>query len=112
MQRFLLRAVHWYQKAAEGRPSPCRFFPSCSEYSREAIEVHGAGRGTWLTVRRLARCRPFGPSGFDPVPEPRHQGCAGHTRADDHVADDHDAPPSRAPLSPVPTGASAKVKVF
>jgi uncharacterized protein len=57
-----------YQRAFEGRPSPCRFFPTCSEYGREAIEVHGAGRGLWLTVRRLARCRPFGPSGFDPVP--------------------------------------------
>jgi putative membrane protein insertion efficiency factor len=65
----MLRAIAGYQRAFEGRPSPCRFFPTCSEYSREAIEVHGAGRGLWLTVRRLARCRPFGPSGFDPVPD-------------------------------------------
>jgi putative membrane protein insertion efficiency factor len=109
MQRLLLRAVHWYQKAAEGRPSPCRFFPSCSEYSREAIEVHGAGRGTWLTIRRLSRCRPFGPSGFDPVPEPRHHDCSQHTVVDmtvDHVAVGHDSPPSPAPI-----GASANVKV-
>jgi putative membrane protein insertion efficiency factor len=114
MQRLLLRAVHWYQKAAEGRPSPCRFFPSCSEYSREAIEVHGAGRGTWLTVRRLSRCRPFGPSGFDPVPEPRHHDCSQLTVVDvtvvdvtvDHVTVAHDSPPS-----PAPNGASANVKV-
>lgn len=66
----MLRAIATYQRAFEGRPSPCRFFPTCSEYGREAIEVHGAGRGLWLTVRRLARCRPFGPSGFDPVPLP------------------------------------------
>lgn len=68
-QRFLLKGIDFYQTAREGRPSPCRFTPSCSEYSREALEVHGAGRGTWLTIRRLMRCRPFGPSGFDPVPE-------------------------------------------
>lgn len=67
----MLRAIGWYQRAFEGRPSPCRFFPSCSEYGREAITVHGARRGAWLTGRRLLRCRPFGPSGFDPVPDPR-----------------------------------------
>lgn len=69
-QRLLLRGIGTYQRAFEGRPSPCRFFPSCSEYGAEAIHVHGAGRGTWLTVRRLLRCRPLGPSGFDPVPAP------------------------------------------
>jgi putative membrane protein insertion efficiency factor len=68
--RTLLRAIDWYQRAAEGRPSPCRFTPSCSEYAREAVERYGAGRGGWLAVRRLGRCRPFGKSGFDPVPEP------------------------------------------
>ena len=65
----LVRLVDWYQRATEGRPSPCRFTPSCSSYAREALEVHGTRRGLWLTLRRLARCRPFGPSGFDPVPE-------------------------------------------
>ena len=62
--------VEWYQRAAEGRPSPCRFTPSCSAYAVESLEVHGTGRGLWLTVRRLLRCRPFGPSGWDPVPLP------------------------------------------
>jgi hypothetical protein len=65
-----VRAVDWYQRAMEGRPSPCRFTPSCSSYAREALTVHGTRRGLWLTARRLVRCRPFGPSGFDPVPEP------------------------------------------
>jgi putative membrane protein insertion efficiency factor len=64
-----IRVVRWYQRAAEGRLSPCRFYPSCSSYAVEALEVHGTRRGLWLTVRRLVRCRPFGPSGFDPVPE-------------------------------------------
>ena len=72
LQRLMLRGIHGYQRAFSGRPSPCRFFPSCSEYSAEAIHVHGAGRGLWLTIRRLARCRPLGPSGFDPVPASHH----------------------------------------
>jgi putative membrane protein insertion efficiency factor len=69
IRRGILRAIEWYQVAREGRPSPCRFTPSCSEYCREAVEIHGARRGVWLGMRRLLRCRPFGPSGFDPVPE-------------------------------------------
>jgi uncharacterized protein len=77
-QRAMLRAVRWYQRGAEGRPSPCRFFPSCSEYAVESLEVHGAVRGLALTLRRLSRCRPFGPSGFDPVPEPRSTSARGH----------------------------------
>jgi len=65
------RALAWieaYQRAFAGRPSPCRFFPTCSAYAHEAYTVHGTLRGSWLTARRLLRCRPFGPSGFDPVP--------------------------------------------
>jgi putative membrane protein insertion efficiency factor len=67
-QQRALRLIELYQRAFDGRPSPCRFFPTCSCYAHEAFEVHGAVRGFWLTVRRLSRCRPFGPSGFDPVP--------------------------------------------
>ena len=70
-QRVLLAGIRLYQTTREGRPSPCRFWPTCSHYGHEAIEVHGALRGSWLTLRRLSRCRPFGPSGVDPVPDPR-----------------------------------------
>jgi putative membrane protein insertion efficiency factor len=64
----MLRAINLYQRLSAHRPSPCRYTPSCSEYAREAVEMHGAGRGGWLSVRRLARCHPFGGHGFDPVP--------------------------------------------
>jgi len=70
MRGALLAAIRGYQRAVEGRPSPCRFTPSCSSYAVEALEVFGTRRGLWLTLRRLVRCRPFGPSGYDPVPEP------------------------------------------
>ena len=49
-------------------PPACRFHPSCSRYASEALLVHGAVRGSWLTVRRLSRCHPFHPGGLDPVP--------------------------------------------
>jgi putative membrane protein insertion efficiency factor len=54
-------------------PPSCRFAPSCSEYALVALQRHGAARGLWLTVRRLARCHPFNPGGYDPVP-PQPQG--------------------------------------
>jgi putative membrane protein insertion efficiency factor len=68
MSRFLLVTIRAYQALRLGRLSPCRFVPSCSEYAAEAVESHGAARGTWLTVRRLARCHPLGGWGSDPVP--------------------------------------------
>jgi putative membrane protein insertion efficiency factor len=67
--RVLARFVEAYQTAFSWRPSPCRFVPSCSSYALEALEVHGAGRGTWLAMRRICRCHPWGPHGEDPVPE-------------------------------------------
>ena len=66
--RVLHALVRAYQRLMTGRPSPCRFDPSCSSYALEALEGHGAARGSWLTLRRLARCHPWGGHGWDPVP--------------------------------------------
>ena len=55
-------------------PPRCRFAPSCSAYALQAVTEHGAGRGTWLAVRRVARCHPFNPGGYDPVPPRRSKG--------------------------------------
>jgi uncharacterized protein len=69
--RALRSIFRGWQFLRAGRLSPCRFQPTCSDYGIEAVEVHGALRGGWLTTRRLLRCNPFGPSGWDPVPEAR-----------------------------------------
>jgi len=52
----------------------CRFLPSCSDYARDAVVLHGALKGSWLAIRRLSRCHPLGSSGFDPVPRPARRG--------------------------------------
>lgn len=62
----LLRAYQYFLRPLLG--ANCRFYPSCSDYAREAIERHGVVRGSWLAVRRLGRCHPYHPGGFDPVP--------------------------------------------
>jgi uncharacterized protein len=67
--RALLSLVRLYQGVRAGRPSGCRFVPSCSEYAAEALSTHGAWRGSLLVVRRISRCHPLGGHGFDPVPQ-------------------------------------------
>ena len=63
---FMLRAYQYAIRPLMG--ANCRFFPSCSDYAREAVERYGAAKGAWLTTRRLARCHPYHPGGHDPVP--------------------------------------------
>ena len=67
--RVLAAPIRLYQLVRAGRPSPCRYVPSCSAYALEALERHGALRGGLLTARRLGRCHPWGGMGADPVPE-------------------------------------------
>ena len=69
LARGLHLLVRGYRRLTAGRPSPCRFDPSCSTYALEALERHGAARGSWLTLRRLVRCHPWGGMGWDPVPD-------------------------------------------
>lgn len=76
--RALLGLVWIYQHtlspvipAVFGPACACRFHPTCSHYAAEAVRTHGAVRGVWLSARRLLRCTPLHPGGFDPVPTPR-----------------------------------------
>ena len=67
--RPLVAVVRGYQVVRAGKPSPCRYWPSCSAYAVEALEIHGAVKGLGLAAWRIARCNPFGGHGVDPVPE-------------------------------------------
>jgi putative membrane protein insertion efficiency factor len=70
--RTLNRAIGAYQQLISPLLGPrCRFAPSCSHYAQDAITRFGAGYGSWLAVRRIARCHPFNPGGWDPVPDQR-----------------------------------------
>ena len=74
LSTFLIGCVRLYQMTLSPIIGPCcRFEPTCSKYCIEAIRVHGPYYGSWLTVKRLLRCRPFGPSGYDPVPPRRNR---------------------------------------
>jgi putative membrane protein insertion efficiency factor len=68
VQALILTALRAYQAWRSGHPSPCRFYPTCSAYAIEAVSEHGARRGAWLAMRRVARCHPFGRHGIDLVP--------------------------------------------
>jgi putative membrane protein insertion efficiency factor len=69
MRGILILFVRAYQTVLSPLlPSSCRYYPSCSAYAIEALEKHGAMRGSLLAVRRILRCHPFRPGGFDPVP--------------------------------------------
>jgi uncharacterized protein len=69
MRQLLILGVRAYQVGIGPLlPASCRYYPSCSTYAIEAIERYGALRGSWLSVRRILRCHPFRPGGYDPVP--------------------------------------------
>ena len=62
----LIRAYQYLLRPLLG--ANCRFYPSCSDYAQEALVRHGAAKGAWLATRRILRCHPYHPGGFDPVP--------------------------------------------
>jgi hypothetical protein len=69
VRRAVLAVIAFYSRAiSPALPPRCRFYPTCSAYAAEAVELHGAGRGTWLALRRLVKCAPWHPGGVDLVP--------------------------------------------
>ncbi|CBW76408.1 Hypothetical cytosolic protein [Mycetohabitans rhizoxinica HKI 454] len=72
MQTVLIALLRFYKLAVSPYLGDrCRFYPSCSDYAREAVQYHGAAHGTYLAVKRLCRCHPFSAGGVDPVPPVR-----------------------------------------
>ena len=69
MKRIALALISWYQNSvSRSLPPACRFVPSCSDYMYQAIEKYGVLRGGWMGFKRLCRCHPLNPGGYDPVP--------------------------------------------
>jgi len=69
MKAMVLKAIKLYQRTiSRALPPTCRFYPSCSEYAYQAIAKHGLLKGGWMALKRLGRCHPLNPGGYDPVP--------------------------------------------
>ena len=69
MKYLVIFLIKVYQRTlSRVMPPSCRFYPSCSEYGVQALQKYGIFKGGWLTVKRIARCHPFNPGGYDPVP--------------------------------------------
>ena len=68
MKKLLISLINLYQKMPLSSHKACRFTPTCSNYAKEAINTYGAFKGSILSIKRILKCNPFGPFGYDPVP--------------------------------------------
>lgn len=68
IKKILLFIIKIYQKISKLTPPVCRFTPTCSEYMKQAIEKYGVLKGGWLGIKRICRCHPLNPGGYDPLP--------------------------------------------
>lgn len=71
LKKISIKMIEFYQRAISpviGGRCACRFYPTCSEYTKQAIQKYGVFRGVWLGIRRISRCRPGGGFGYDPIP--------------------------------------------
>jgi uncharacterized protein len=74
LQKMMIGLIRFYQIAISPlKPPSCRFYPTCSHYGLEAVKRFGPFKGGWLAVRRITKCHPFHPGGFDPVPEKKEK---------------------------------------
>ena len=68
MKNIILYFINLYQKFSRLTPPRCRFYPTCSEYTKQAIIKHGVLKGGWLGIKRICKCHPLNEGGYDPVP--------------------------------------------
>ena len=68
LKKFLIKLISLYQKISMLKPPVCRFYPTCSEYTKQAIAKYGVVKGLWLGLKRISKCHPLNPGGYDPLP--------------------------------------------
>lgn len=68
IKKFLINLINLYQKFSKLKPPVCRFYPTCSEYAKQALIKYGVIKGCWLAIRRIMKCHPLHPGGYDPLP--------------------------------------------
>lgn len=101
VRRALLAVVGFYSRAiSPALPPRCRFYPTCSAYAAEAIERHGAARGSWLALRRILKCAPWHPGGVDLVPAADRAGTPGEDQSSSREAPAPQARPDAPSSTP------------